>query len=67
MRWKILTSMILFTCLLVTGGFPSFCGAEDYAAKKGVALHRADLQNLAQQILKLDIVIFAENVEIEIK
>jgi len=54
MRWKILTSTILFTCLLLTGGFPSLCGAEDYAAKKGVALYRVDLQNLAEQILKLE-------------
>jgi hypothetical protein len=54
MRSKILTSMILFACLFLIGGFPSLCGAEDYAAKKGVALHRADLQNLVQQIVKLD-------------
>jgi hypothetical protein len=54
MRSKILTSMILFACLLLIGGFPPLCGAEDYAAKKGVALHRADLQKMVQQIVKLD-------------
>jgi hypothetical protein len=54
MRSKILTAMILIACLLLTGGFPYLCGAEDYAAKKGIALHRADLQKLVQQIVKLD-------------
>ena len=54
MRWKILTAMTLLACLLLTVGFPPLCGAEDYVAKKGVVLYRVDLQNLAQQILKLD-------------
>jgi hypothetical protein len=54
MRWKIETVFILFGCLLFVGGFAAPCGAEDYVAKQGVALHRIELQNLAHQILKLD-------------
>jgi hypothetical protein len=54
MRRKKATVTILFGCLLLAGGFAPPCGAEDYVAKQGVALHRIELQNLAHQILKLD-------------
>jgi hypothetical protein len=54
MRRKIQPAMILFVCLLLTAGFVLPCGAEDFVAKQGVALYRVELQNLAQQILKLE-------------
>ena len=54
MRSKTLFTMALFACLLLSGGFPTLCAAEDYVAKKGVALYRVDLQNLANQLLRLE-------------
>ena len=54
MRRKIQPTMILFVCLLLAAGFVLPCGAEDFVAKQGVALFRVELQNLAQQILKLE-------------
>lgn len=54
MRRKTQPAMILFVCLLLTAGFVLPCGAEDFVAKQGVALYRVELQNLAQQILKLE-------------
>ena len=53
MRRKIQPAMVLFGCLLLAAGFVLPCGAEDFVAKQGVALYRVELQNLAQQILKL--------------
>lgn len=53
MRRKIQPAMILFVCLLLAAVFVLPCGAEDFVAKQGVALYRVELQNLAQQILKL--------------
>lgn len=53
MRWKTQTAVILFVCLLLAGGLAIPCGAEDYAANNGIALYRVELQNLAQQIVKL--------------
>jgi hypothetical protein len=46
--------MVLFGCLLLAAGFALPCGAEDFVAKQGVALYGVELQNLAQQILKLE-------------
>ena len=54
MRRKIQPAMIIFVCLLLAAGFVLPCGAEDFVAKQGVALYRAELQTLAQQILKLE-------------
>ena len=54
MRRKTQPAMILFVCLLLAAGFVLPCGAEDFVAKQGVALYRVELQNLAQQILKLE-------------
>jgi hypothetical protein len=54
MRRKTQPAMTLFVCLLLAAGFVLPCGAEDFVAKQGVALYRVELQNLAQQILKLD-------------
>ena len=54
MRWKTHIAVILFASLLFTGGFPAPCGGVDYAVKKGLALYRVDLENLAQQILRLE-------------
>ena len=54
MRRKIQPAMVLFGCLLLTAGFVLPCGAEDFVAKQGVALYKVELQNLAQQILKLE-------------
>jgi len=54
MRRKIQPAMSLFVCLLLAAGFVLPCGAEDFVAKQGVALYRAELQTLAQQILKLE-------------
>jgi len=54
MKGKIQPAMILFGCLFLAAGFVLPCGAEDYVTKQGVALYRVELQNVAQQILKLE-------------
>ncbi len=54
MRWKTRCALILFGCLLLAGGPVPPCGAEDFVAKQGISLYRTELQNLAQQTLKLD-------------
>ncbi len=54
MRRKIQPALILFGCLLLAGGFVPPCGAEDFVAKQGISLYRVELQNLAEQVLRLD-------------
>lgn len=54
MRFKTLFTTALIACLLASLGFGTLCAAEDYVAKKGVALYRVDLQNLTNQLIKLE-------------
>jgi hypothetical protein len=46
--------MVPFVCLFLAAGFVLPCMAEDFVAKKGVALYRSELRNLAEQIVKLE-------------